>query len=285
MSISRTLLWDQLMPLLRLSGSGSRSFLHGQTTADVAAQKNGTIFKACWLTATGRLRALLEIRLDDDGADVLVLGGDAENLLEGFANVIFPADQVKLEELRSVRRLQILTSSSVQQPCQMIWLDLDSIVPIPFLGIEKATSEEFHYWRLNQGLPIGSGELDGQSNPLELGLANWVSFSKGCYLGQETIAKVSRGKKLKKELRYWESSDQIDVGEKLSNFSLDRTDSQAVGMISSSLEIDNGEKFVGLAMIRSQSLGEEKLFLLDHSRIICLGIPIGFVNYLNVIEN
>ena len=67
------LLWDERFPVLRLEGSGSRTFLQGQTSADVQQAEEGDPLPACWLDATGRVQALLEIRMDATGADVLVL--------------------------------------------------------------------------------------------------------------------------------------------------------------------------------------------------------------------
>lgn len=46
--------------------------------------------------------------------------------------------------------------------------------------------------RVLQGRPYPDQELTLEVTPLEAGLWHTVSFTKGCYLGQETIAKVSR---------------------------------------------------------------------------------------------
>ena len=43
------LCWDQQFSYLRLKGSGARSFLHGQTTANVLEKKDGEIFLTLWL--------------------------------------------------------------------------------------------------------------------------------------------------------------------------------------------------------------------------------------------
>jgi folate-binding protein YgfZ len=45
--------------------------------------------------------------------------------------------------------------------------------------------------RIVQGRPSPGAELTESYNPLETGLCHAVSISKGCYIGQETIAKVS----------------------------------------------------------------------------------------------
>ena len=46
--------------------------------------------RPCWLDATGRVQALLEIRMDATGADVLVLAGAVDAVSQGFDRVIFP---------------------------------------------------------------------------------------------------------------------------------------------------------------------------------------------------
>ena len=74
-----TLRWDASFPLLRLDGSGARDFLQGQTSADLNSAGE-TLIRSCWLNATGRLQALLEIHVDDAGADLLVLAEMAKRL-------------------------------------------------------------------------------------------------------------------------------------------------------------------------------------------------------------
>ena len=85
----------------------SRQFLQGADHAGLNALESGDLLQTCWLTATGRLRAVLELRLDAEGADVIVLAG--EPLRFGPADqVIFPADRVRLQPLAPLRRLQWL---------------------------------------------------------------------------------------------------------------------------------------------------------------------------------
>ena len=58
-------------------------------------------------------------------------------------------------------------------------------------------------------------ELSDKIIPLEAELNDWISFTKGCYLGQEIIARLdSRGEPAKK-LRRFKSSEAIHVGDLL----------------------------------------------------------------------
>ena len=243
------LLWDARFPLLRLTGRGTRQFLHGQTSAAIEQAPEQSLIHTCWLTATGRVRALLEVRLDGEGADVLVLCGDADAVLEGFDRVIFPADRVKVKTTEPQRRVQRLHPAP--QPLQwqddVVW-PTSNPLPDPWAALPVADPEQLEQWRISHGLPLSSQELNGETNPLELGLADWVSLEKGCYLGQETVAKLVSRDGVKQKLRCWTIPQQDgntplpQAGDTL------HVAGERAGVITSRQK--NGECLQGLALVR-----------------------------------
>lgn len=54
--------------------------------------------------------------------------------------------------------------------------------------------------RIEQGRPLPERELTEDYNPLEAGLWHTISFTKGCYIGQETIARLDAYKGVKQQL-------------------------------------------------------------------------------------
>lgn len=54
--------------------------------------------------------------------------------------------------------------------------------------------------RIQQGRPASDRELTEDYNPLEAGLWQTISFDKGCYIGQETIARLNTYKGVKQRL-------------------------------------------------------------------------------------
>ena len=63
------------------------------------------------------------------------------------------------------------------------------------LGTVPAGSQTYNVLRIRASLPAAGRELSEDYIPLELGLWDEVSFAKGCYTGQEIIARMeSRGK-------------------------------------------------------------------------------------------
>ncbi|KAB1991038.1 CAF17-like 4Fe-4S cluster assembly/insertion protein YgfZ, partial [Haemophilus parainfluenzae] len=54
--------------------------------------------------------------------------------------------------------------------------------------------------RIQQGRPMPGAELTQDYNPLEAGLWQTISFDKGCYIGQETIARLNTYRGVKQQL-------------------------------------------------------------------------------------
>src|SRR5207237_10549590 len=69
----------------------------------------------------------------------------------------------------------------------------------PF-GLRPMGTTAFDWLRLAAGEPLYGYELSEQVNPLEARLNQAISFSKGCYTGQEVIARLDTYRKLKQQL-------------------------------------------------------------------------------------
>lgn len=60
--------------------------------------------------------------------------------------------------------------------------------------------KEFEEFRVTNGIPSALTELTPQYNPLEANLGNLISWTKGCYIGQEVIARLDTYKKVQRHL-------------------------------------------------------------------------------------
>ena len=58
--------------------------------------------------------------------------------------------------------------------------------------------EVFEAIRVERGIPLSGNELCKSYNPLEAGLTEYISFTKGCYIGQEVIARLNTYDKVQK---------------------------------------------------------------------------------------
>lgn len=182
--------------VLRLSGADAPSFLQGLLTQDVSALAAGAPLYAGLLSAQGK--ALFQLFLFADGADVLidVEAGQAEALAK------------RLAMFRLRKQVGI-----APEPGLKVFQSWDGAGNDPrgaFVGSRfvagdaavDATLADWHAHRLPLALPeadeIGSDELLWlETNAREL---NGVSFTKGCYTGQENTARMHHRDKLRKRL-------------------------------------------------------------------------------------
>ncbi len=68
-------------------------------------------------------------------------------------------------------------------------------------SFEELSEQDYEGYRIRIGLPGFPNELSERFNPLEVGLQSFVSFTKGCYVGQEVIARLDTYQKVHRSLR------------------------------------------------------------------------------------
>ncbi|WP_269624236.1 folate-binding protein YgfZ [Prochlorococcus marinus] len=278
MSKDKPLIWDETFPSLLLKGEGTAAFLHGQTTADIFAQKQlERIFLSCWLSTKGSLKALLEIRLSSNMAEIVIISGEINSIVDGFESVIFPADKVKLEVIKPIRRIQKINKYQSWKEFSPIWIANSDLIQNEISDFAQVTKEELEIWKIRQGIPRFDREINGETNPYELGLGDIINLDKGCYLGQESIARFFRSKSLKYQLRYWEAygkADDFDIGKKFFNTNQDNELKKKVGVVTSSIKI-NDNFFYGLALIKNNFINKSICFS-QKDETITMKKPISF---------
>ena len=108
-----------------------------------------------------------------DGVSVFVLGHDGSSP-DGYS-ILVPGDQAG-----SLWRQLVLAVSKTDGR------------PVGELALEVA--------RVRHGIPAAGAELTVDYNPLEAGLRSAVSFDKGCYVGQEVVARLDTYDKVSRRL-------------------------------------------------------------------------------------
>jgi folate-binding protein YgfZ len=278
MTETKSLIWDETFPSLLLRGEGAAAFLNGQTTADIFAQKQlERTFLSCWLSTKGSLKALLEIRISNNMAKIVIICGEINSIIDGFESVIFPADKVKLEVIKPIRRIQKINNYQSWKELTPTWVGDSNFIENEIIKHNKATKEELNIWKIKQGIPTFNREINGETNPYELGLGDIIKLDKGCYLGQEAIARLFRSKFLKYQLRYWEAygeAENFEIGKTFLNTYQDNELKKKVGVITSSIKI-NDNFLYGLALIKNNFIEKDVCFS-EKEESITIKKPISF---------
>ncbi|MBF6619995.1 MAG: folate-binding protein YgfZ [Patulibacter sp.] len=267
---------------LALTGAGAAEFLNGQVTADVAALEPGHGTYAALLTPKGKIITDLRIlAVDDrDGPELLLLceRSGLQALFDHLRRHLIGFDaelhkrtvQQTLHSVIGPRIPAALTASLGSAPHDHAAATLAD-VPVRLartsLGVDVvATAEDgpavaaalrdaglpevdetaAEIVRVEAGIPRLHHDIDDAVMPAEAGIVEQaVSFTKGCYVGQETVARLHWRGRPNRHLRGLHLDQAVPVGTAL--FAEERE----VGRVSSSaVSPERGP--IALALIRRE---------------------------------
>ena len=265
---------ERPVTLLRVEGADTRQFLHGQTSQAIESAQPGQWLRTCCITPTARMRALAEVLVDEEGAWLVISAGDGSLVRESLDRVLFPADRVRLGPLKDALWIQPV-DGGVSHPTDRWttweggdgwWLGESLLVrepgacPAEMDRRRPLTARELERWRIQRGWPAAPMEINVDTNPFELGLTQRVHLAKGCYVGQETLAKLATYDGVRRQLRRWHCPQgAIDLGENVASGQVLRDEvGERAGQITSSLPLGE-EGWIGLALVRRGWLHEPQL--------------------------
>ena len=101
--------------------------------------------------------------------------------------------------------------------------------------------------RVEMGAPAYGKELSEDFNPLEANLLEYISFTKGCYVGQEVVARLKTYNKVQRQLvgLRWDFDSRAAPGSKL------MLEGKQVGLVTSAAKSPRLDKVLGLGYVRT----------------------------------
>lgn len=118
--------------------------------------------------------------------------------------------------------------------------------------METASNELFDYIRISNNIPIAGFDLTEDVNPLEAGLLDLIDFEKGCYIGQEVIARLDTYDKVQRSLVRFSQTEltngaqRIEIGDDI----LQEDSGRRVGWVTSVAHQPRTNQLIGLAYVR-----------------------------------
>ncbi|MHB8681904.1 MAG: CAF17-like 4Fe-4S cluster assembly/insertion protein YgfZ [Acidimicrobiales bacterium] len=229
--------------VLSVSGPDAAGYLQGQCSQDVEALAPGSAADALLLSPQGKLDAL--VRVTRRAEDEFVL--DTEG---GFGAVV--AARLERFKLRTKAEITPLTwtCASVRGPAATAPEPSGDVLVVPFAwgglagfdllgpgtslpdGVPECREEAWEAVRVEAGIPVMGRELDERTIAAEADLLERaVSFTKGCYTGQELVARLdARGNRVARHLRGLVAGQELPVGAEL----VDAGSGKVVGAVTSS---------------------------------------------------
>jgi folate-binding protein YgfZ len=181
---------DQSGPHLVVSGADRVRFVNGMCMGNVAAIPPGGFLRTAMLSPKGRVLAVFDIAPRGDTLVLLMEAAEVERaraILDRHAI----ADDVAFEVAPlAVHRLWDGPAS--------VWEAPPVFAPPP---APAASAEEVEVRRIEAGLPRFGVDVSEDNFPFETPLARLIDYKKGCYIGQEPIARVAARGSASKQLR------------------------------------------------------------------------------------
>jgi folate-binding protein YgfZ len=185
-----------------LTGRDRVRFLNGQTTNDIATLAPGHSLDAAVCTHKGRMQGFIHVAATPDSLLIDAPGSLAESLGPRLERYII-ADDVVMEDVSGAWSLIHVLGTTppaglpegalIFQSKRFGRPGLDLWGPTGALSVktEMVSPETAEALRIEHGIPAWGAEMTEETLPPEANLDRFaISYKKGCYIGQETIAKI-----------------------------------------------------------------------------------------------
>jgi folate-binding protein YgfZ len=224
--------------LVTVTGPDAFSFLQSLVSQDVDRMADGEVRRSLLLTPKGKVTSVFRLVRVGDDAWLDLEAGHGDELREALTRFKL---RVKAELAGPAGPWGMVAFRGGDAPaapdgCVALPVEggVDVIGPQAALaaidGAGALTADEYERARIEAGIPKLGAELDDSTIPQEAYLdLDAVSFTKGCFLGQELVARIDSRGHVNKLLRRLRSDDALVPGTDVT------VDGKAVGTVTSAV--------------------------------------------------
>lgn len=194
---------------IAVAGGDASAWLNDLVTADVEGLEAGRSRRSLLLTPTGRIRADFHIAKPDDESFLLLQAREQPEAVDGILTPYVLSSDVDLDD-RSERSVIVAVvggmpaedgDAGIVLVPSVLGVGHDIVVPagepareirerLRERGLVEATPADIETWRIRRGSARMGADFGPDALPAEAGLEDTIDFTKGCFLGQESVAKV-----------------------------------------------------------------------------------------------
>ena len=243
--------------VVRVRGADAVGWLHDLLTADIAGLSPGAACRSLLLSPTGHVRADVQVIRRAD--DVLLVQDETQpdDIGAALTPYVLSSD-VAIDDLTGDLVILALphaagfpaattgaTPSCLGPGVDVIGPAADAPVlraALEEAGLLEARSAAAEAWRILEGRPGWAPSSIKRSLPAEARLDDLIDTTKGCFLGQESVARVRNLGHPPRVLRHVRGSHPLDVGAPV------RDGDAIVGAVTSVARID--DRYV-VALVRT----------------------------------
>lgn len=231
-----------------VSGPDARTWLNDLLSADLSDLAEGATRRSLLLSPTGRIRADITVAVTGRflalfqdpiqpaavdgllGPYVLSSDVDLEDVTEDLALLAVPAPGAPPATSAEVLRPSCLGPGADL----LVAADRRPEIRNTLSDLIEAGPDALEAWRIERGVARFGVDLGEDSLPQEAGLDHAVAYRKGCFLGQEAMARVRNLGHPPFVVLAAGADGPVAVGEGVT------ADGQAVGTVTSATPVDQG---------------------------------------------
>ncbi len=205
---------------LRITGPDRVSFLQGMVTNDVESLAIGESCAAAMLTAKGALVGLCRVLKLTDALVLDVQAGEGQNVRAFLEKYLISEDAViepdettlvlSLVGPLAATSLARLSPEAVVGPLVPAFAGMRELlvrrshvesIKNLLADLSVLSEDVWNVLRVEAGAPLFGVDLSTTTIPLEAGLDHAIAYKKGCYIGQEVIARATYRGQMNKQLK------------------------------------------------------------------------------------
>jgi folate-binding protein YgfZ len=265
-----TAYYEQSRGLIEVKGKEAVQFLNGLITNDVAKIEDGGAMGAAFPNAQGRLLAVVRVLRRGEAFLFETEAATREKIHQNLFRFTYAGD-FYVEDLSDQYRFFSIANPTYPTSEEGV-VELSSAFGADvFVPAERAerfvaqlaeqdagriTAELYEVLRIEAGIPLYGVEMDETTIVPELGLDDLISYNKGCYIGQEIIARIYFRGHVAKQLRGLVIADGEPVLENLPKAELKTADGKNAGRLTSAVFSPGLGKTIALGFVRYDYLAE-----------------------------
>jgi folate-binding protein YgfZ len=277
------------MGLIRVNGADRRDLLHRMSTNNLLNAKSGTCVATVFTNEKGRIVDFVHVLVGTDSLMLLTSKGNEDAFIRWIDKFTIMEDiklsviteehgMLSLVGLRARQVAEDLISAELKQNTfaekdgitvlyrNEFGTDFIEIIAekektgelrqrLAVLDIAQIDEDCFEAFRISRGIPRHGSELTSAFNPYEVGLRHAISFNKGCYIGQEVIARLDTYEKVQRSL--WAVVLPVNAVCPQTGASI-MLDREEIGTLTSISQTSIRDKRVGLAVLKKNTVSADK---------------------------
>lgn len=185
---------------------------------------------------------------------------------------------LKFKENESFTKYWMIFDSNDIKAIHDFILDNKSFYDLQFVG-----EDAYNIFRVENGVPATPNEISFRTNPHELKLLHEVDFHKGCYIGQEVIARLDTYDKVQRYLTgilFEADADFSEITEELNIFNEEKKE---IGYITSLVKSEQFGKYAALGFVKKDyaEVGNKYNVIINNkvvTKAVITEIPIKYEN-------